>query len=55
MHDGSIATLEKVIDHYAAGGRTICNGKNAGTGSKNYLKSKLITGFKLTSTEKMTY
>ena len=22
MHDGSLATLEEVIDHYAAGGRT---------------------------------
>jgi cytochrome c peroxidase len=22
MHDGSLATLEEVVDHYAAGGRT---------------------------------
>lgn len=26
MHDGSIATLDEVIDHYAAGGRTIAAG-----------------------------
>lgn len=52
MHDGSIATLEEVIDHYAAGGRTIYDGKYAGIGSKNPLKSKFITGFKLSSKEK---
>ena len=51
MHDGSIATLEEAIDHYAAGGRTIYDGKYAGVGSKNPLKSKLITGFKLTASE----
>ncbi|MCZ7685487.1 MAG: hypothetical protein M5U28_44600 [Sandaracinaceae bacterium] len=27
MHDGSIATLEEVLDHYAAGGRTITEGR----------------------------
>ena len=26
MHDGSVATLDEVIDHYAAGGRTIADG-----------------------------
>ena len=26
MHDGSVATLEDAIDHYAAGGRTIADG-----------------------------
>jgi len=25
MHDGSIATLDEVIDHYAAGGRTVAD------------------------------
>ena len=29
MHDGSVATLEEVIDHYAAGGRTIADGSHA--------------------------
>ena len=32
MHDGSIATLEQVVDHYAAGGRTIETGPYAGVG-----------------------
>jgi cytochrome c peroxidase len=36
MHDGSIATLEDVIDHYAAGGRDIPG------------KDKLVHGFKIT-------
>lgn len=52
MHDGSIATLGEVIDHYAAGGRTITSGEFAGVGSKNPLKSNFISGFKLTPQEK---
>ncbi len=45
MHDGSIATLSEVIDHYAAGGRTIENGPNAGVGSRNSNKSPFVSGF----------
>ncbi len=52
MHDGSIATLEEVIDHYAAGGRTIVTGKFAGVGSKNPFKSNFVSGFKLAVQEK---
>ena len=52
MHDGSIATLEEVIDHYAAGGRTISSGPNAGVGSKNPNKSTFIQGFTLTAEER---
>jgi cytochrome c peroxidase len=52
MHDGSIATLEEVIDHYQAGGRTIDKGEFAGIGSKNPFKSEFISGFKLSETEK---
>lgn len=52
MHDGSIETLEEVLDHYAAGGRTIEDGPNAGVGSENKFKSELITGFDLTAEEK---
>jgi cytochrome c peroxidase len=37
MHDGSIATLEGVLDHYAAGGR----------GPDNPNKDRLIAGFPL--------
>ena len=52
MHDGSIATLEDVIDHYKAGGRTIKEGPNKGDGSKNPLKSSFVRGFDLTAQEK---
>jgi len=41
MHDGSIATLAEVIDHYAAGGR-----------AHNPNKSELIRGFQITADEK---
>lgn len=47
MHDGSIATLSEVLDHYAAGGRTISEGPYAGDGSQNPYKSEFITGFPL--------
>jgi cytochrome c peroxidase len=52
MHDGSIPTLEAVIDHYKAGGRKIHVGKFAGVGSKNPFKSEFISGFELTEAEK---
>jgi cytochrome c peroxidase len=52
MHDGSIATLSGVIDHYAAGGRTIATGPRAGVGAANPHKSSFIKGFKLTAAEK---
>lgn len=35
MHDGSVATLDAMIEHYAAGGRTISGGPNAGVGRDN--------------------
>lgn len=52
MHDGSIATLDGVIDHYAAGGRTLASGPNAGVGRDNPFKSRFITGFTLTAQER---
>lgn len=52
MHDGSLPTLEAVIDHYAAGGRHITAGPNAGDGSTSPLKSDLIQGFTLTAQER---
>ena len=52
MHDGSIATLDGVIDHYAAGGRTIASGPNAGVGRDNPLKSGFVAGFTLTPQER---
>lgn len=51
MHDGSIGTLEEVIAHYAAGGRTISSGPHAGVGSLNPYKSDFLVGFTLTEAE----
>jgi len=52
MHDGSIATLGEVLDHYAAGGRTIASGPNAGVGSDSPIKDKFLVGFVLTPEER---
>lgn len=52
MHDGSIATLDEVLDHYAAGGRTITDGPYAGVGSESLLKSIFIHGFTLAPEER---
>ncbi len=52
MHDGSIATLDEVIDHYAAGGRTIQAGRAAGVGRDNRYKSELVKGFELFADER---
>lgn len=53
MHDGSIPTLDAVLDHYAAGGRTIPTGPHAGVGSENPNKSEFINGFTLTAQERL--
>ena len=52
MHDGSIATLEEVLDHYARGGRLIEDGPNAGDGALNPNKSSFVSGFAITEREK---
>jgi cytochrome c peroxidase len=52
MHDGSVPSLDDVIDHYAAGGRTITDGPNAGVGSENLHKSEFVKGFVLEGTER---
>ena len=52
MHDGSIATLDGVLDHYGAGGRTVEEGPNAGVGSESPLKSIFLHGFTLTEEER---
>jgi cytochrome c peroxidase len=51
MHDGSVATLEEAIAHYAAGGRHVTSGPHAGDGRRSRYKSHLITGFTLTPGE----
>lgn len=54
MHDGSIATLDEVIDHYSVGGRTIAPpDPNAGIGSLNPNKSPLLGGFVITANERL--
>ena len=52
MHDGSIATLGDVIDHYARGGRLIDAGELAGDGRLNPYKSEFVTGFDLSEQER---
>jgi cytochrome c peroxidase len=52
MHDGSIETLEEVLEHYARGGRLIESGPNAGDGSLNPNKSAFLNGFAMTEQEK---
>lgn len=52
MHDGSVATLGEVLDHYAAGGRTLHAGPYAGDGSRSPYKSPRVGGFELSSRDK---
>lgn len=52
MHDGSIATLEDVVDFYVAGGRLIASGTNAGDGRFNPYKNPLVGGISLNDQEK---
>jgi cytochrome c peroxidase len=52
MHDGSVATLEEAINHYAAGGRTIESGVNRGTGGANPNKSPFVRGFSLSAPQR---
>ncbi len=52
MHDGSVADLDAVLDHYGAGGRTIESGPNAGVGSESPLKNIFLHGFTLTTDER---
>lgn len=49
MHDGSIATLGEVIDHYAAGGRTVRYEGQLSEGCRNPNKDPLMKGFELTA------
>lgn len=52
MHDGSIASLEDVINHYNVGGRTITEGPYAGVGAENPYKDPLVRPMNLTEQEK---
>ena len=52
FHDGSAATLDEAIDHYAAGGRRIGSGERAGDGARSPLKNPLVLGFELSAVER---
>jgi cytochrome c peroxidase len=52
MHDGSVATLDDVIEHYNRGGRLIEEGPNAGDGAENPYQHSLVRPMNLTDTEK---
>ena len=52
MHDGSIPTLEAVIDHYAAGGRGRSHPSNERTLGAEVATDPLVAGFALTSEER---
>jgi cytochrome c peroxidase len=52
MHDGSVATLEDVIAHYAAGGRTIADGPMRGVGHDNPNRSATVRGFTLSAEQR---
>lgn len=52
MHDGSVATLEEVVDIYAAGGRVIPSGARAGDGRVSPVKSSFVPGFDITAGER---
>jgi cytochrome c peroxidase len=51
MHDGTIPTLDAVVAFYAAGGRNVTSGPNAGDGRANPHKDPLITRISLTPTQ----
>lgn len=52
MHDGSISTLEEVLDFYAAGGRVIAEGPHAGDGRFHSNKNDFINQIELNAQEK---
>lgn len=52
MHDGSIATLDAVLDHYQQGGRNLEEGPYVGDGSRNPYKSVFVREFELSESER---
>ncbi len=52
MHDGSVATLEEVIEIIAAGGRNITSGALAGDGRQSQFKSPLVKPLALSDQDK---
>jgi cytochrome c peroxidase len=52
LHDGSMSTLDEVVETYARGGRDIDYGEYKGDGKLNPYKSELLKGFVLSVQEK---
>ncbi len=52
MHDGSMASLDEVLEFYAAGGRVITSGPNAGDGRINPFKDGFVNGFTMSEQDK---
>jgi cytochrome c peroxidase len=58
MHDGSIETLEEVVQHYERGGREVLEGAEingqdvSGDGRDNPNKSSFLNGFEITDQER---
>lgn len=52
MHDGSIATLDGVIDMYARGGMLTTTGPNTGDGRLSPLKNPRVNGFVLSTQQR---
>ncbi len=53
MHDGSVATIDDVIDIYARGGRNVADGPFTGDGRDSFLKNEFVHGFKITEVERL--
>ena len=52
MHDGSLATLDDVVNFYSTGGRVIPTGVDAGDGRSSPLKNVFVKGFELDEQER---
>ena len=52
MHDGSIATLQEVVDFYAAHGRNLSQGASTGDGRANPYKDARINRIELSASDK---
>ncbi len=52
MHDGSVETLEQVIEIYASSGRLLRSGDHSGDGRLNPNKSDRVAGFEITEQHK---
>ena len=52
MHDGTIGTLDEVLEFYAAGGRNITSGPHAGDGRASPLKNDFINQISLMPEER---